>query len=153
MLSVCSRCWTPALPASNVGRWCCQRPILADVGSRFKARILFRLLFSTFFRFLGLLQPQCMLSTPLFGFRTPLCLVFRTLPCFPRFASFLAPLHGFPCPFCIAFCLLHRFPCLALLFCIFAPFSAPALLYRLYVACIAWFPHSFALPLASALGL
>ena len=86
MLFASSRCWTPAMAASNVGRRSCQRPTLAVW-----LNLILKCRFGSIRRF-----PH-------------LCIVFRA------FALFFAPLHRFPC-LCIISACLHRFPCFRIVF-------------------------------------
>ena len=136
MLFASSRCWTPAMPASNIGRRSCQRSTLAVwLNLILKCRFGFIRHFPCFIASYSYCNPHACYLTPVLFFRA--------------FASSSAPLHRFPC-FCIVFRAfasfstpLHRFPCLYFVFRTFAsfsalaPFFAPALVYPSHVVCIA----------------
>ena len=127
--------WTLVLPASNACRW------LTVV---LKRRFCFARRFLRFIASLACCNPYaccptlCFSFAPRFASFSVFSIVFRVLH------RFSVPLHSFPRPFASFFALRlvfrasHCFPH-------FTPFSAPTLLYRLHVTCIAWFPSRFAL--------
>ena len=101
MLSVCSRCWTQALPASNACRW---------LTAVLKHRFCFVRRFLHFIASLACCNPNaccpplCFDFTPRFASFCALYLVFRVLH------RFSAPLHDFLHPFALlsALCIVSR---------------------------------------------
>ena len=133
MLFASSRCWTPAVPASNVGRRYCYVQCLQLVEPDFKTPIWFHSPFFVFYRFLYILLLPCMLPDPRFGFAPRLARfpVVFALDSLSLSLLHIARLHRFLCFYIIsrACIIFHAFASFSAL----TPSSAPA--FALSLAC------------------